>query len=143
MQPLAGEFHNHYYLDSRNGYYDRLYNWDNWEDKRVYTQMEKDEIVRKFTVECMKMVYDQFCAKYESSSKVKLPKYEDVENILKSGTEEDLEKAMPDLPDKSIDINNEYDALEEAIRKREAQLRNQNQHRSHSWFLTWLLGLFM
>ncbi len=143
LQPLAGEFHNHYYLDSRNGYYDRLYNWDNWEDKRVYTQMEKDEIVRKFTVECMKMVYDQFCAKYESSSKVKLPKYEDVENILKSGTEEDLEKAMPDLPDKSIDINNEYDALEEAIRKTEAQLRNQNQHRSHSWFLTWLLGLFM
>lgn len=50
---------------------------------------------------------------------------------------------MPDLPDKGIDINNEYDALDEAIRKTEAQLQNQNQHRSHPWLLTWLLGLFM
>lgn len=138
LQPPAEEFHNHYYLDSSNGYYDKLYNW---EDKRVYTQMEKDEILREFTVECMKMVYDRFCAKYESSSKVELPKYEDVENILGSGTEEDLEKAMPDLPDKGIE--NEYDVLEESIRETKAQLRNQNQHRSHSWLLTWLLGLFM
>jgi len=139
LQPPAEEFHNHYYLDSRNGYYDKLYNWDNWEDKRVYTQMEKDEIIRKFTVECMKMVYDRFCAKYKSFPNVVLPKYESVESILKSGTEEDLEKAMPDLPDKGIDINNEEDVLEEAIRKTEAQLRNQNSHRSHSW----LLGIFM
>lgn len=49
--------------------------------------MEKDEIVRKFTVECMKMVYDQFCAKYKSFPNVVLPKYESVESILKSGTE--------------------------------------------------------
>ncbi len=136
LQPVANKFHNHYYLDSRNGYYGKLYNW---KDKRVYTQKEKEEIIREFTVECMKMVYDRFCAKYESSSKVVLPKYEDVENILKSGTEEDLEKAMPDLPDKSIDMNNESDVLEEAIRETKAQLRNQNRHRSHSS----LLGIFM
>lgn len=140
LQPPAEKFHNHYYLDSSNGYYGKLYNW---EDKRVYTQMEEDEIIRKFTVECMKMVYERFCSKYESFPKVVLPKYEDVENILRTGTEEDLEKVMPDLPDKSIDINNEDDVLDEAIRETKSQLRKQNRHCSHSWLLTWLLGLFM